>query len=224
MVELRDFEQRAYELFLENLVRGTTGSAKVRRPGQFAVCFFGDGTTNIGAFHEALTLAVVWKLPVVFVGENNGYMEYTPIESVTAVKHPAADRAAAYGLEPILVDGNDADVMYETAQTTVGKARSGAGPSLVEALTYRHGGHSRADPGKYRPDAELREWLAKDPIKRYRERLVENRVPEAELEGIETRAQEKVDAATEEARNGPPAGVDAIERQVWSDGSARWRN
>ena len=206
------------------IAAGAAWSAQVRKSGQVAVCFFGDGTTNIGAFHEALNLAVVWKLPVVFVCENNGYMEYTPIESVTAVKHPAADRAAAYGLEPILVDGNDADIMYETAQTTIAKARSGAGPSLVEALTYRHGGHSRADPGKYRPDAELREWLAKDPIKRYRERLVANRVPEAELAGIETRAQEKVDEATEEARNGAPARVDAIERQVWSDGSARWRN
>src|ERR1700704_2446810 len=118
-------------------------SAQVRKSGQVAVCFFGDGTTNIGAFHEALNLAVVWKLPVVFVCENNRYMEYTPIESVTAVQHPAADRASAYGLERILVDGNDADVMYETALLTIARARDGGGPSLVEALTYPHGGHSR---------------------------------------------------------------------------------
>src|SRR6266576_2201369 len=232
MVELRDFEQRAYELFLENLVRGTSHlalgqeaigagygvamraddytfctyrghnhtlargasmgaalaelmgrgngmlhgkggsmqltdvkhgamgsyaivgahlpiaagaawSAQVRKSGQVSVCFFGDGTTNIGAFHEALNLAVICA--------NNQSMEYTPIRSVTAVEHPAADRAAAYGLEPILIDGNDADVMYETARQTIGKAREGGGPSLVEALTYRHGGHSRADPAKYRP-------------------------------------------------------------------------
>jgi TPP-dependent pyruvate/acetoin dehydrogenase alpha subunit len=91
---------------------GAAWSAQVRGSGQVAVCFFGDGTTNIGAFHEALNLAVVWKLPVVFVCENNQYMEYTPIRSVTAVEHPAADRAAAYGLERILVDGNDADVMF----------------------------------------------------------------------------------------------------------------
>ena len=313
MVELRDFEQRAYELFLENLVRGTSHlalgqeaisagyavamraddytfctyrghghtlargasmaaamaellgrgngmlhgkggsmhltdvrhgamgsyaivgahlpiaagaawSAQVRKSGQVAVCFFGDGTTNIGAFHEALNLAVIWKLPVVFVCENNQYMEYTPIRSVTAVEHPAADRASAYGLEPILVDGNDADVMYERARQTIDTARNGGGPSLVEALTYRHGGHSRADPAKYRPDAEVREWLSRDPVTRYRERLLAAGIGEAEVNEIETRAQQKVDAATEEARNGAPATVDEIERQVWSDGGAAWRN
>ncbi|TME80764.1 MAG: pyruvate dehydrogenase (acetyl-transferring) E1 component subunit alpha, partial [Chloroflexi bacterium] len=171
-----------------------------------------------------LNLAVIWKLPVVFVCENNQYMEYTPIRSVTAVEHPAADRASAYGLEPILVDGNDADVMYETARQTIDKARKGAGPSLVEALTYRHGGHSRADPAKYRPDTEVREWLSRDPVKRYRERLLAAGIGEAEVNEIETRAQQKVDAATEEARNGAPATVDEIERQVWSDGGAAWRN
>jgi pyruvate dehydrogenase E1 component alpha subunit len=171
-----------------------------------------------------LNLAVVWKLPVVFVCENNLYMEYTPIESVTAVKHPAADRASAYGLESILVDGNDADVMYETARRTIDKARAGGGPSLVEALTYRHGGHSRADPAKYRPEAEVREWLARDPITRYRPRLLEAGIGEPELREIETLAQQKVDAATEEARRGAPATVDEIERQVWSDGGAGWRN
>jgi acetoin:2,6-dichlorophenolindophenol oxidoreductase subunit alpha len=102
-----------------------------------AVCFFGDGTTNIGAFHEALNFAAVWKLPVIFVCENNLYMEYTPIGDVTAVKHPAGDRAAAYGLERIIVDGNDADVVYRTAFAALEKAREGGGPSLIECLTYR---------------------------------------------------------------------------------------
>jgi pyruvate dehydrogenase E1 component alpha subunit len=206
------------------IAAGAAWSAQVRKSGQVAVCFFGDGTTNIGAFHEALNLAVIWKLPVVFVCENNQYMEYTPIRSVTAVEHPAADRASAYGLESILVDGNDADVMYETARQTIGKARSGGGPSLVEALTYRHGGHSRADPAKYRPDAEVREWLSRDPVKRYRERLLAAGIRETEVNEIETRAQHKVDAATEEARQGAPARVEEIERQVWSDGGAAWRN
>lgn len=313
MVELRGFEQRAYELFLENLVRGTSHlalgqeaiaagygvamrrddytfctyrghghtlargasmaaamaellgrrngmlhgkggsmhltdvahgamgsyaivgahlpiaagaawSAQVRKSGQVAVCFFGDGTTNIGAFHEALNLAVVWKLPVVFVCENNQYMEYTPIRSVTAVEHPAAGRAAAYGLDPILVDGNDADVMYDTARVTIARARAGHGPSLVEALTYRHGGHSRADPAKYRPEAEVTAWLERDPIPRYRTRLLEAGLPEADLQAIESQAQAKVDAATEEARNGPPADLAGIERQVFSDGGSAWRN
>jgi TPP-dependent pyruvate/acetoin dehydrogenase alpha subunit len=206
------------------IAAGAAWSAQARKSGQVAVCFFGDGTTNIGAFHEALNLAVVWKLPVVFVCENNQYMEYTPIRSVTAVEHPAAGRAAAYGLEEILVDGNDADVMYETAVRTIGKARSGGGPSLVEAVTYRHGGHSRGDPATYRPPEEVREWLSRDPVQHYRARLAAEGLDESVLRQIDEEAQAKVDAATEEARNGPPARVEDIESQVWSDGSSTWRN
>ena len=134
---------------------GAAWSAQYRGTEQVAVCFFGDGTANIGAFHEALNLAAVWKLPVVFVCENNLYMEYTPIGAVTAVKHPAADRASAYGLEPIVVDGNDADEVYLTAVKHMNRARKGGGPALIEAMTYRHSGHSRADPAKYRPEGEL---------------------------------------------------------------------
>src|ERR1700748_1831197 len=136
-----------------------------------SVCFFGDGTTNIGAFHEALNFAAVWKLPVVFVCENNLYMEYTPIGDVTAVPPPAADRASAYGLESIVIDGNDADAVYRTAQKAFAKARAGDGPSLIECMTYRHSGHSRADPAKYRPEGELEKWKESDPLKIYRERL-----------------------------------------------------
>ena len=150
---------------------GAAWSAQYRGSGQVAVCFFGDGTTNIGAFHEALNMAAVWKAPVVFVCENNQYMEYTPIGDVTAVEHPAADRASAYGLEPIVVDGNDVDAVYAVATAAVDRARAGDGPSLIEALTYRHGGHSRADPGKYRPDDEVAAWKARDPIPAYRARL-----------------------------------------------------
>src|SRR6266571_568017 len=144
---------------------GAALRAQYRGDKDVTVCFFGDGTTNIGAFHEALNFAAIWKLPVVFVCENNLYMEYTPIGEVTAVEHPAADRASAYGLESILVDGNDADVMLDVARSTLGRARNGDGPSLVEAVTYRHGGHSRADPAKYRPEGELEEWKKHDPIK-----------------------------------------------------------
>ena len=130
-------------------------------------------------------MAAVWKAPVVFVCENNQYMEYTPIGDVTAVARPAADRAAAYGLEPIVVDGNDAEAVYEVAQRTLERARNGEGPSLVEALTYRHGGHSRADPGKYRPDDEVKAWLARTRSRDYRARLVEDGVDEAELDAID---------------------------------------
>jgi pyruvate dehydrogenase E1 component alpha subunit len=189
-----------------------------------AVCFFGDGTTNIGTFHEALNMAVVWSLPVVFVCENNLYMEYTPIGEVTAVEHPAADRAAAYGLEGIMVDGNDADEVHAVAVRTIGRARSGAGPSLVEAKTYRHGGHSRADPAKYRPDDEVQAWLARDPIPTYRERLLADGVGASVLDGIEAAALEAVDRATDEAKAGPQPDPASLETELWSDGGSAWRN
>src|SRR5918999_1413147 len=185
------------------IAAGAAWAAQVRGTGQVAVCFFGDGTTNIGAFHETINLAAVWKLPVVFVCENNLYMEYTPIGAVTAVEHPAADRASAYGLEPILIDGNDADVVHEVAVRTVERARSGDGPSLVEAVTYRHGGHSRADPGKYRPEEEVAEWLGRDPIPSYRERMLAAGADDETLDRIDREVQEAVDRATEEARHAP---------------------
>src|SRR5438874_8996610 len=153
------------------IAAGAAWSAQYRESGQVAVCFFGDGTTNIGAFHEALNFAVVWKLPVIFVCENNQYMEYTPIGDVTAVEHPAADRAAAYGLPRIVIDGNDADVVYRTARDAYDKARAGGGPSLIACITYRYSGHSRADPAKYRPEGELEKWKQRDPVVIYRERL-----------------------------------------------------
>src|SRR5512145_2303422 len=128
---------------------GAAWRAQYKGTKDVSVCFFGDGTTNIGAFHEALNFAAVWKLPVIFVCENNLYMEYTPIGEVTAVAHPAADRAAAYGLERIVIDGNDADEVYRAAMAAYEKARAGGGPALIECLTYRHSGDSRADPARY---------------------------------------------------------------------------
>jgi pyruvate dehydrogenase E1 component alpha subunit len=151
-------------------------------------------------------------------------MEYTPIGAVTAVPRPAADRAAAYGLEPILVDGNDADAVYAVAERAMSRARDGEGPSLVEALTYRHGGHSRADPGKYRPDDEVQAWLARDPLPSYRARLLESGVDPATLDAIEAEAAAKVAAAEGEAREAPEPSVDVIETQVWADGGSAWRN
>ena len=188
------------------------------------MCFFGDGTTNIGAFHEALNLAAVWKLPVVFVCENNLYMEYTPIGDVTAVENPAADRAAAYGLESIIVDGNDADAVYRTAQAAFARARAGEGPSLIEAKTYRHSGHSRADPGTYRPPEEVEAWLARDPVPAYRERLIGFGIGEQVVQGIDDEVKGQVDEAIETAKASPPPDPSRIEEQVWADGGAAWRN
>lgn len=312
-VEIRDCEQRAYELFLQNLVKGTShlslgqeavaaGFAVAMKPGDLTfctyrghahtlargtsmeavlgelmqrdnglmrgkggsmhltsvehgvmgsyaiigahlcvangaawraqylghddvtVCFFGDGTTNIGAFHEALNFAVVWKLPVVFVCENNLYMEYTPIGDVTAVEHPAADRAGAYGLDSIIVDGNDADAVYRAAQAAYAKARAGDGPSLIECKTYRHSGHSRADPAKYRPEGELEEWKERDPIKIYRERLKEFGASEEQIIAIEKASMEKVEAATEAGKAAPPPPAEILTTDVYADGGWSWRN
>ena len=206
------------------IANGAAWSAQARGSGQVAVCFFGDGTTNIGAFHEALNLAKVWNLPVVFVCENNLYMEYTAIGDVTAVEHPAADRASAYGLESIIVDGNDPDAVYDVATTAIERARAGGGPSLIEAKTYRHGGHSRADPGKYRPDDEVAAWLERDPLPTYRARLLASGIDEALLTDIEELAQADVDAATEDAKAAPTPDLQAAYTNVWADGGASWRN
>src|SRR5437764_8469785 len=161
------------------IAAGAAWSAQYRGTKQVACAFFGDGATNIGAFHEALNLAAVWKLPVVFCCENNMYMEYTPIGAVTAVPHPAADRAAAYGLDSIIVDGNDVDAVYAVAMRTLAPARAGEGPSLVEAKTYRPSGHSRADAGTYRPPPEVEAWMKRDPLPTYRHRLLELAIPDA---------------------------------------------
>jgi acetoin:2,6-dichlorophenolindophenol oxidoreductase subunit alpha len=203
---------------------GAAWRAQYKGQKDVSVCFFGDGTTNIGAFHEALNFAAVWKLPVIFVCENNFYMEYTPISEVTAVAHPAADRAAAYGLERIVIDGNDADVVYRTASSAYQKARAGLGPSLIECLTYRHSGHSRADPAKYRPDGELEKWKERDPIKIYRERLRQFGIGEDAIRAIETDVKRRVDAATETCKAAPPPSLDILTTDVYADGGFAWRN
>ncbi len=203
---------------------GAAWSAQYRGTEQVAVCFFGDGTANIGAFHEALNFSVIWKLPVIFVCENNLYMEYTPISQVTAVPNPAADRAAAYGLESVLVDGNDADEVYRTAAKYIDRARHGGGPALIEARTYRHSGHSRADPGKYRPEGELDRWLERDPLKIYRSRLIGLGFAEATLADMENDVTRRVDEATQTAKASPAPSVADIDKNVWADGGVAWRN
>jgi acetoin:2,6-dichlorophenolindophenol oxidoreductase subunit alpha len=203
---------------------GAAWRAQYLGESDVSVCFFGDGATNIGAFHEALNFAAVWKLPVVFVCENNLYMEYTPIGEVTAVSQPAADRASAYGLERILIDGNDADVVFRAAELAIEKARSGGGPSLIECLTYRHSGHSRADPAKYRPPGELEKWLERDPVKLYRERLGEYGIDPGVIEKIEAESRRKVDEATAACKAAPPAPEALLTADVYADGSWAWRN
>jgi acetoin:2,6-dichlorophenolindophenol oxidoreductase subunit alpha len=206
------------------IAAGAAWAAAERGTGQVVVCFFGDGTTNIGAFHEALNMAVVWRLPVVFVCENNLYMEYTPIADVTAVANPAADRAPAYGLEGIVVDGNDPDAVRAVAMEAVRRARAGEGPSLVEAKTYRQSGHSRADPGKYRPDDEVAAWLARDPLPAYRARLLADGVDETTLAEVDTVSAGEVERAIDEAKASPEPDGSSLETQLYADGGSSWRN
>ncbi len=203
---------------------GAAWSAQYRGTKQVAVAFFGDGAANIGAFHETLNLAALMKLPAIFVCENNLYMEYTPISLVTSVKHPAADRAAGYGLERIIIDGNDIEAVYRTAGEAIARAREGGGPALIECLTYRQGGHSRADPAKYRPPEELAEWLKRDPIVLYRNHLRGLEVSEERLATIESESIAKVEQATEAAKASPPPALGSVMADVWADGGSAWHN
>ncbi|MDH3352478.1 MAG: thiamine pyrophosphate-dependent enzyme, partial [Gammaproteobacteria bacterium] len=138
--------------------------------------------------------------------------------------NPGADRASAYGLEPVLIDGNDADLVYNVAVAALQKARTGDGPSLIEVQTYRHGGHSRADPGKYRPDEEVAAWMKRDPVITYRQRLLDDGIEVAAIEAIEAEQAARVDAAEETARNSGPPPLEIAEIDVWADGSSTWRN
>ena len=204
---------------------GAAWRAQYTGQDDVSVCFFGDGTANIGAFHEALNFAAIWKLPVVFVCENNYYMEYTPIRDITAVEHPAGDRASSYGLEKIVIDGNDADEVYRTAQAAFARARAGDGPSLIECLTYRHSGHSRADPGAYRPKGELERWKKdKDPINIYRERMRQFGISAEAIGKIEAEVNQEVESATEACKAAPNPPMDILFTDVYADGGWAWRN
>jgi pyruvate dehydrogenase E1 component alpha subunit len=202
---------------------GAAWSAKLRRTDQIAVAFFGDGATNIGAFHEALNLAAVWMLPVLFVCENNFYMEYTPIGAVTAVEHPAADRAPAYRIPAEVIDGNDIVVVREAVLRAAERARAGDGPTIIEAETYRHHGHSRTDPAKYRPAEEVERWLKHDPLDLARARLEALGVEPDDIRKVDERAAAHVAAAVDAAKNAPDADPAEAFTDVWADGSATWR-
>ena len=162
---------------------GTAFASQYLETGSVSACFFGDGTTNIGAFHEALNLASVWKLPVVFICENNLYGEYSPLASTTPVAN-LTDRAGSYAMPAAQVDGNDVLAVRAATSAACDRARAGEGPTLIEALTYRFMGHSRSDPGAYRPQGELDRWRERDPITVLGGQLAAEGVEEARLEGI----------------------------------------
>jgi pyruvate dehydrogenase E1 component alpha subunit len=206
------------------IAAGAAWSAKLRGTEQVAVAFFGDGATNIGAFHETLNMAAVWKLPVLFVCENNLYMEYTPISAVTAVAHRQQTGPARTGCLP-----RSSTAMTWSRSTTrwrgaVDRARAGDGPTIIEALTYRHYGHSRADPAKYRPADEVERWMQRDPLLVARERLTSLGVDAADIDAADARAAEIVKAAIQEAKDAPPPELATALTDVWADGGAAWRN
>src|SRR5262245_26941025 len=202
---------------------GAAWSARLRGTDQVAVAFFGDGATNIGAFHEALNMAAIWKLPVIFVCENNLYMEYTPIGAVTAADHPAADRAAAHRMPAQVIDGNDVIVVRDSMAAAAARARAGEGPTVIEAETYRHYGHSRTDPAKYRPAEEVERWLKHDPLDVARARLEALGVEPADIQKVDERATAHVAAAVDAAKNAPDADAAEAFTDVWADGGATWR-
>lgn len=180
-------------------IAAATGAAlSAKRQGRVAVAFFGDGATNQAYFHECLNFTKVLGLPAVFVCENNFYGEFTPMLKVTAGQDIAA-RAAAYGMPSRLVDGNDVWAVREAAAEAVQRARSGGGPTLLECQTYRHYGHSKSDPGRYRPKEEVERWLSRDPLTVTRERLLSEGVPEDDLAAVEDGVRERLDRAVEGA-------------------------
>jgi pyruvate dehydrogenase E1 component alpha subunit len=197
------------------IANGLAFAARYRRTDAVSACFFGDGATNIGAFHEALNLAGVWKLPVLFVCENNLYGEYSPVHATTPITR-LADRAASYGMPGMQVDGNDVLAVRETMAAAVARARSGAGPTLLEALTYRVVGHSRSDPGAYRPAGELASWTARDPIKRSAERLLARGIAQSRIAAIRGEALRRVTAASQTARAWPAPNAAALHSHVYA--------
>ncbi len=194
---------------------GLAFAAQYRGTDSVAICFFGDGATNIGAFHEALNLASIWSLPAVFICENNLYGEYSPLRSTTPVDR-LADRAGSYSMPGVPVDGNDVLAVYDVVAQAVARGRSGEGPTLVEALTYRHKGHSRADPAKYRPPGELEAWLERDPILLCERALREAGVGDERLVAVRADAERAVAEAAERAKGWPDPAIAARLEDIWA--------
>ncbi|MDD3395334.1 MAG: thiamine pyrophosphate-dependent dehydrogenase E1 component subunit alpha [Clostridia bacterium] len=200
-----------------NIAVGAGLSAQLRETDQVCVCFFGDASTNQGTFHESLNLASIWKLPIVFVCENNNYGI-----SMSQARHQAikdvADRGAAYGIPGIVVDGNDVLAVYEAASEAVARARKGQGPTLVECKTYRWRGHFEGDPGNYKPKKEQEEWLKKDPIPRFEAFLKENAIlSDKEIAACGQQVMDEIQEAIRFAEESPDPDVASVVQDIYSD-------
>jgi pyruvate dehydrogenase E1 component alpha subunit len=197
------------------LALGAAYASSITRDGALGVVAFGDGAGQTGSFHESLNIASLWGLPILFVCENNGYAEFSPLSAHTRVER-LARHAETYGIPAVTVDGNDAGAVLAVAREGVARARSGGGPTFIEALTYRLRGHYEGDPGKYRELSELADWKQRDPLARF---IADQGLGDASAE-LEAGARAVVDAATESALAAPPPSVDQLMTQVTAGVSA----
>jgi len=189
---------------------------KMRKTQQVVACFFGDGGVAEGAFHEAVNMAALWRLPVLFVCENNLYGASTRIDQVMK-NTTVSDRAASYGFRGETVDGNDLLAVYEAAVRAVEECRAGLGPVLLELLTYRRTGHSRRDPCHYQPKEERVAWSANDPIVRFAQVLLaRSNVDQADLDNIREKIDQEIESAVEQAKTAPPPALDDLLTDVYT--------
>jgi pyruvate dehydrogenase E1 component alpha subunit len=185
------------------IAAGAALAQKMKGLDNVVVSFFGDGATNEGAFHEALNLAAVWELPVIFVCENNKYGMSNSTEKSMKIEN-ISERGAAYGIPGVTVDGNDVDEVFEAAKLAVERARAGQGPTLIECLTYRHKGHSKSDKNLYRTKEEIEQWKTKDPIGRFEAKLLQaGTMTQVEIDEISETVRNEVRNAIQEASNAP---------------------
>jgi TPP-dependent pyruvate/acetoin dehydrogenase alpha subunit len=195
---------------------GAAYSAKLQGSDRVALTFFGDGAANIGTFHEALNIAAAWSVGVVFIIENNLYGEYTPLRETTPLDD-LAERAKAYAIPGVVVDGQDVDAVHESVSEAVARARSGDGPSLLEMKTYRYRGHSRTDPAKYRPEGELQRWQQRDPITLLGARIEAAGSLSAEAQAsLRREIQELVDQTADRAKQAPFPTIEEIRSYVYA--------
>ena len=187
-------------------------SIKLRKTNQVVLTLFGDGAANEGAFHESLNMAAIWDLPVIYLCENNQYAMSMAFKRAFKIER-ISDRAAAYGMPGETIDGNDVIAVYKAVQSAAKRARSGDGPTLIEAITYRYKGHSKSDRQLYRTREEVKQWMEKDPIERFR-RLLD--VSDAEFEKMQQEAKEKIKKAVEFAENSPEPDVATILEGIYA--------
>lgn len=199
---------------------GAALSAKRLGRNDVTICFFGDGANNEGAFHESVNMAAIWKLPVVFVCENNKYGMSTSIDRSTSVRSIAV-RALGYDIPGVSVDGNDVSAVAEAIDAAVARARAGEGPSLVENVTYRWRGHSKSDRNRYRTKEEIADWMERDPIPRFAADLVAHEIlTEAEVAELDAETDREIAAAIEFARSGPDPDISDLTRDVYTESAA----